>query len=86
VRIFWDVLVADMISIGPNFSLDTSMVQFTSAPYRGWAYEIVDLGNGRFALRLFVTPEPASALVWGVAGLAALLYARRRRDRSAGGR
>jgi len=60
------------------------MAQFTSAPYRGCAYEIVDLGNGQFALRLFVTPEPASVLVWGVAGLAALLYACRRRPESTG--
>jgi len=60
------------------------MAQFTSAPFRGWAYEIVDLGNGRFALRLFVTPEPASVLVWGVAGLAAQLYARRRRPEGTG--
>jgi len=30
--IFWDVLVADAITIGPNFSLDTSMAQFTSSP------------------------------------------------------
>jgi MYXO-CTERM domain-containing protein len=77
--VFFDVLLADMLTIGPQFALDTSMATFTSSPYRGWVYEVVQLPDGRWALRLLVTPEPASYLVWAVAGLAALLSARRRR-------
>gem|GEM_PF-3321648 len=84
---FWDVVVASVLTIGPSFSLDLSMAALAN-PQLQWAYERVDLGGGLFALRLYLiaTPEPASVLVWGVAGVAALLYARRRRDRSAGGR
>ena len=80
---FWDVVVASAVTIGPSFSLDVSMAPL-ARPEAHWAYERVDLGGGLFALRLLYvipTPEPASVLVWGVAGLAALFYGYRRRPR-----
>ncbi|MBI1369323.1 MAG: hypothetical protein GC162_11805 [Planctomycetes bacterium] len=72
----FDVLTATSVTIGSNYSLDTSMAQLT--PGLSWQWGVISGGNGEI-LRLVVVPLPTA----GPMGLALLgaVSAMRRRSR-----